>query len=171
MAGRTKPRVGLPRRSAGHNGKLQIAGLEAKAAATIGSTGLAVAAAENKAKVEMYQVVLTRGAHDADKAAILQQEHMRTNERNVERSREDQARHDQATPGDHHQRTYLELAKLSQSSSQPFSPATVASGLMQMAIAPEAPARMAAATTNEPQPIASTRSTHALEPLLLDAAP
>ena len=53
-----------------------------------------MAATETKAKVEMYQFVLTHDAEDAAKATSLQQEHMSAHEHIVERMREDQARRD-----------------------------------------------------------------------------
>ena len=121
-----------------------------KAAATIGSTSFAVATAENKAKVEMYRVMQIRDAQDAAEAAILQQEHMRAHECNVERSRKGQTHRNQGISDAHRQRTYLELAKLPQSSNQPLSPTAASSGLIQMAIAPEVPARMVVGATNEP---------------------
>ena len=119
----------------------------------------------------MFLVMPKREAEDKSKAAIMQYENTRAHECHVERSREDQACRDQETSCAYRQRMYLEFAKLPHSISQPFSPTAAASGLIQMAIAPEAPTRMTSGATNEPQSIASTRRTSATEPLLLDAIP
>ena len=56
------------------------------------------------------------------------------------RLRADQAHHDQSGDSER-QCTYIELARISKSSNQLFSAAETASGLMQMAIVPEAAAR------------------------------
>jgi hypothetical protein len=153
-----------------HDAHIEIASLKATAAASEESKRHEVEAASAKAKNAMYEKAMTSKVEDATMLASQQQERDKTRERHELRLREDQRLRDQDASCRGRTAAFLELAKLSKSSSDPFSPTATAQGLMQMESAQEAPTRVTAQAPNEPQPSAPLLCA-AQATLTIEAAP
>ena len=92
----------------------------------------------------MFSRLLAEKAEERKEAKTIRRDHMNEQERDKERARDDQARRDLSSDNAEYQRSLPALAALSQTNIKPASPSTAASGLMPMAITPEAPTRTAA---------------------------
>ena len=129
-----------------------------------------VEVASAKAKVVMFETAMTSKAQDAAMLLSQQQERDNARERYEARLREDQRVRDQGGSCRGRTAAFLELVKLNNSSSEPFSPTATAEGLMQMESTREVPTRVTAQTPNEPQPSARLLGA-AQTPLTIMAAP